>query len=369
MKYVQNHYLHRCENILHNCVTRVTSEWLVRATRCPLRHYVALWPSLPQVTNAGRGLGRRVAVRFGLEAGLVVCWDPDLDRCMNTVYEVRHRGGAAQGYAVDATDEAAVAAGAAVLRRDVGHVHIVVLNVGRLPLKPLLRFTVRDLQDLFHDNVFPHFVLLKVFVPPMVLHNKGHVVFISSATSILPAALEGPYVATKQAVSGMMSGLREELAALPRNRVRVSCAYPCLPSSGHQGAEHCWGRRTLDDVARQIVTGVLLGRDTISVPRCLVLWMRLLRAFPLSVQRRWRRLFLSHLRATPAPPVAEPWSGPWSGPWTRDCPLEAWFQGASPADSASTIRTVPPYEMVAERSSSGDILPIGFRKSRRIELP
>lgn len=40
-----------------------------------------------QVTNAGRGLGRRLAVRFGLEAGLVVCWDPDIGRCMNTVWK------------------------------------------------------------------------------------------------------------------------------------------------------------------------------------------------------------------------------------------------------------------------------------------
>ncbi|KAK3925629.1 Pre-rRNA-processing protein esf2 [Frankliniella fusca] len=296
------------------------------------------------VTNAGRGIGRRLAVRFGLEAGLVVCWDPDIDRCMNTawkrgarvqgsrqsymvefpdptrqVYEVRHRGGAALGYAVDAADEAAVVAAAAVLRREVGQVHIVVLNVGRLPLRPLLRFTVKELHDLFQDNVFAHFVvsctacaatrlafaspllyrslfksdanfestlksgfhlqLLKVFVPPMVLHNKGRVVFISSASSILPSAVEGAYVSTKQAVSGMIRGLREELAAVPRNRVSISCVYPSLaPRRNQQGAPdlQC-GRQTLDEIARQIVTDLLLGYDTISVPHCAVFWMRLLR--------------------------------------------------------------------------------------------
>lgn len=75
------------------------------------------------------------------------------------VYEVRHRGGDAIGYAVDSTDEAAVLAAAEELRGDVGHVRIVVLNVGRLPLRPLVRFAMHDLQALFNSNVFPHFVV------------------------------------------------------------------------------------------------------------------------------------------------------------------------------------------------------------------
>lgn len=36
----------------------------------------------------------------------------------------------------------------------------------------------------------------------MVQHNAGHIVYISSACSVLPSAYEGPYVATKMAVTG-----------------------------------------------------------------------------------------------------------------------------------------------------------------------
>jgi NAD(P)-dependent dehydrogenase (short-subunit alcohol dehydrogenase family) len=53
---------------------------------CLLFYFIASCLTLiSQVTGAGRGVGRRVALNFGRRQAFVVCWDKDAENNQNTV--------------------------------------------------------------------------------------------------------------------------------------------------------------------------------------------------------------------------------------------------------------------------------------------
>nr|CAD7411728.1 unnamed protein product [Timema cristinae] len=142
------------------------------------------------------------------------------------VWDIRHLGGRAVGFTVDVSDRKEVLETARKVMLEVGHITMLVNNVGIYPVKPIIEWNLEELTELIHTNFFSHFWTLQAFLPNMIEMNKGHVVAISSAAAIAPVMNEVPYSASKSAVSGLLDGLLHELRMNSNNNIKITTVHP-----------------------------------------------------------------------------------------------------------------------------------------------
>src|SRR4051794_8634252 len=135
------------------------------------------------VTGASRGLGKEIArqlARAGARVVLVARGEIELAAA---VEEIRVAGGEAHGIAFDVGEKEAVHRITGAAAALVGPFDIVVhaaSTLGPLPMPLLLDTDCEDLERVLAVNLVGPFRLTKVLAGPMVLRQRGLVVFVSS---------------------------------------------------------------------------------------------------------------------------------------------------------------------------------------------
>ena len=223
------------------------------------------------VTGASRGLGlelSRALAREGARVVMVARNARDLDDAVRVVKDdaaTAGRGGEAHGLAFDVGDKEAVhriggAAGA--LLGDIDIVVHAASTLGPLPMPLLLDTDCEDLERVLAVNLVGPFRLTKGLVGPMVLRQRGLVVFVSSDAAISAYAGWGSYGISKAAQDHLARSLAAEL-----DPVRFLAVDPGeMDTKMHADAMPDTDRATLArpaDVAARLVT---LIRTAESVP-------------------------------------------------------------------------------------------------------
>jgi gluconate 5-dehydrogenase len=108
---------------------------------------------------------------------------------------------------------------------DVGHVDVLVNNVGGGEMMPADRITDRMLQEQFQLNVFAPLILAGKLGARMAERGAGSIINISSKTAVLGVAELSVYCAAKSAVNGFTRALAAEWG---EHGVRVNAVMPGL---------------------------------------------------------------------------------------------------------------------------------------------
>jgi len=213
------------------------------------------------VTGASKGLGKALAAAFaraGARVVLVARGQNDLDAA---VQEIRAAGGEAHGLAFDVGDKEAVHRIGGAAAALVGEIDVVIhaaSTLGPLPMPLLLDTDCEDLERVIAVNLVGPFRLTKVLAGPMVLAQKGLVVFVSSDAAVSAYAGWGSYGVTKAAADHLARTLAAEL-----DPVRFLAIDPGeMDTQMHADAMPDADRATLarpDDVAARILTIVERG--------------------------------------------------------------------------------------------------------------
>ncbi|GLH05696.1 Dehydrogenase/reductase SDR family protein 7-like [Gryllus bimaculatus] len=249
----------------------------------PFRAKAAAETRGAQVTGAGRGLGRALALRFAASGCVVLCVDVDAAGNEATALAINasRARARARAYPCDVSDAAQVRRLAASVLADVGRVDVLVSNAGAVPAQP------------------SQHVMLLAFLPHMVARDSGHVVAISSMAGLTGLA-KVPYSASKLAVAGLMDALGEELH-LNKHNIKVTCVHPYfihtrpdLPEDLHLRVPEL----SPEGAAAEVVRAVREELASVTVPRDLLFWLHVLRALPQDARNVWRDLL--HARVTPA---------------------------------------------------------------------
>lgn len=130
------------------------------------------------ITGGGFGLGRLLAQRFAKLGSKVVIWDVNQDNMDKTKLLVEEADGECHAYYCDVSDPQCVYKTADRVRRDVGHVTLLVMNAGIVNGSKLLDLTDDQIRKCFEVNALSHFWLTKAFLPFMMKINNGHVISI-----------------------------------------------------------------------------------------------------------------------------------------------------------------------------------------------
>jgi short-subunit dehydrogenase len=165
------------------------------------------------ITGASSGIGEaaaRLLARRGARVCLVARRAEELKR---VCAEIRKAGGKAWAYAADLSDETSLDACAAKILAEHPRVDVLVNNAGRS-----IRRLTREAVDRFHDyqrtmqiNYFAPVRLTLKLLPQMLERGHGHIINVSSYSTLIPVPRFGAYVASKSALEGFSRSLAAEL--------------------------------------------------------------------------------------------------------------------------------------------------------------
>ncbi|XP_014679125.1 PREDICTED: epidermal retinol dehydrogenase 2-like [Priapulus caudatus] len=187
------------------------------------------------ITGAGSGLGRLLATKFAKLGNTIILWDVNTSGNEETAALVRKEGVKAHAYTVDLGSREAIYAAAAEVKRDVGHVTILVNNAGIVTGKKLLDASDELVKKTFDVNTVAHFWTVKTFLPHMLEQNHGHVVTIASSAGLVGVNGLVDYCASKFAAVGLDQSLRFELHASGKDGVHTTCVCPYFINTGMFG--------------------------------------------------------------------------------------------------------------------------------------
>jgi NAD(P)-dependent dehydrogenase (short-subunit alcohol dehydrogenase family) len=169
------------------------------------------------------GNGRAACLRIAEEGAMVACADLHLDRAEETAAQITAAGGQAQAFAVDATDEAAMAGMFEATVAALGGLDGVLVNVG-MGGPAWLSGTSADSWDrTFALNARAHFLGCKLALQHM--DDDGSVVLVSSVASLKPGSRIPAYDSSKAALAGLC---RHAAFEGRRRRIRVNVVVPGL---------------------------------------------------------------------------------------------------------------------------------------------
>lgn len=175
------------------------------------------------VTGAGSGIGRAGALALASAGALVVVTDLDADRAKAVAAEIWKSDGRAEGYGVDAADDAALtqAIDATVARH--GSLEILHSHAGIQIPGSLEQITPDQMDASWRLNVRAHFVAARAAMPHMKRQRRGSIIITASNSGVQFDREMIAYATTKHAVIAMT---RQMAADYARFNVRCNALCP-----------------------------------------------------------------------------------------------------------------------------------------------
>lgn len=185
-----------------------------------------------QLIGCGTGIGRQLAIRLASryknQINLIL-WDYNTATLQETAELVQKSGtNKVFVHTVDISSEDQVRFAAETVKQDVGDVTILINNAALSPHRDFLDISPQDIEACWRVNFLSHFRTIKEFLPGMIESNKGHIIATCSMGGHVAVRGNVAYYATKFALRGSMTAIKEEFhERFPdKDGVSFSTVYP-----------------------------------------------------------------------------------------------------------------------------------------------
>ena len=165
------------------------------------------------VTGASKGIGRGIALRFGLAGCNVVVAARGKPEAESVVAEIVAAGGTAKAIIADVTRQADMLAMAKFAVDTFGAIDILCANAGIFPASPLSTMTEADFDLVVGTNLKGNFLTVSACLPAMKQKKNGRIILTSSITGPVTGFTGwSHYGASKAGQLGFMRTAALELA-------------------------------------------------------------------------------------------------------------------------------------------------------------
>ena len=177
------------------------------------------------ITGAGRGIGKAIAELYASEGAEVVVNDSRTDSADEWIARSENRDHF-HPYYFDITDSAAVRTNVMAIKKELGHIDVLVNNAG-VEFNELIGMISRDnMEKMFRVNVYGTIEMLQAVSRVMSRNdNGGSIINISSMVGLRGNPGQLVYSATKGAVIALTKTAAKELAL---KKIRVNSIAPGL---------------------------------------------------------------------------------------------------------------------------------------------
>lgn len=226
------------------------------------------------ITGASSGIGEALARYYARDENTI------LGLVARRTVDARALSGKAISYAVDVTDDQALAAVAQDFVRNFGPPDLVIANAGvGVGTAGSEMASVAKLRKLLDVNVTGLAATFAAFAPAMIEVGRGTLAGIASVAGFRGLAGNGAYCASKSAVITWMESLRAELYGTGVSVVCVCPGYIDTPMT-RVNRFHMPFLISAEDAARRIARAIAAKRRLAVIPWQMALVSVLLRTLP-----------------------------------------------------------------------------------------
>lgn len=174
------------------------------------------------VTGAGRGMGRSIAEKFAIEGAIVYAVDLNADD-LHWTDEVHYDEGSIHRVMLDICDFQAVKTEVMKIKKEHGHLDVLVNNAGLISYELLPMIDYDKLRKMFEVNAIAliHFMMIASRI--MQRQQSGSIINMASQVAVKGAKGQLSYSATKGAVISATLSSSKELAEY---HIRVNAIAP-----------------------------------------------------------------------------------------------------------------------------------------------
>lgn len=202
------------------------------------------------ITGGADGIGKAASLRFAIEGAIVVIWDLNEDKGLQTVEEIKMAGGPASFMKVNTAQFDEVEQAAKKTFELFQKIDILINNAGITRDSTLKKMTPQQWQDVIDVNLTGVFNCTKCVSNYMLEKGYGRIINTSSVVALYGNFGQTNYVATKAGLIGMTKTLAKELG---RKGITVNAVAP-----GFIATEMV--KKMPEDVLKAMETKVPLGR-------------------------------------------------------------------------------------------------------------
>ncbi|WP_067887830.1 SDR family NAD(P)-dependent oxidoreductase [Nocardia vaccinii] len=167
-------------------------------------------PRTAIITGGASGIGGAIARQLAADGALVAIFDRDGEAARAEAKAIAGSGYRAAGYEVDVTDRAAIDAGVAQVREQLGAPGILVNSAGITVAGPSLEVTAETWNRVLAVNLTGTFECCQAVLPDMIAAGWGRIVNISSSSMHSGVPGMAAYVSSKAGVVGLTKVLALE---------------------------------------------------------------------------------------------------------------------------------------------------------------
>ena len=164
------------------------------------------------VTGAARGLGLAIATLLATRGATVVMVDRDAPALEVAASNLRGSDFAIDAVAADVTDESALQALAAAVKRDHGGLDVLINNAGGWRYGDIREISDVDWEWTFAVNLKSVFLTSRAFIDTMIERRGGRIVNVASTDAYVAKPALMHYAAAKAGVVSLTRSLALELA-------------------------------------------------------------------------------------------------------------------------------------------------------------
>ncbi|GAC57760.1 putative oxidoreductase [Gordonia hirsuta DSM 44140 = NBRC 16056] len=214
------------------------------------------------VTGGAAGIGRQIAEQAAWSGARVAIGDRDAAGARATADEL---GGGMRGYSLDVTDEESYQAFLESVTADLGPIDVLVNNAGVMWVGPFDEEPEKATEAMFAVNVLGVIRGIRLVAPRMRERGGGQIITIASAASKVAPPGESSYAASKHAVLGYLTGVREELRG---SGVVISAILPGVVDTELAKGTATGAAKLLspDDVADAVLAVIAKPRFVTTIP-------------------------------------------------------------------------------------------------------
>ena len=165
------------------------------------------------VTGASRGIGRQIALTFGMAgAKVIVNYNGSEAAAQAVADEIISKGGSAEIYQCNVADFAASKTMIDTIIKENGHLDILVNNAGITKDGLMMRMSEADFDAVININLKGTFNCIRHVSRQMLKQRGGRIINMASVVGRSGNAGQMNYAASKAGVIGMTMSAAKELA-------------------------------------------------------------------------------------------------------------------------------------------------------------
>ncbi len=167
------------------------------------------------VTGSSRGIGREIAMAMAMEgARTVINYTRSEKAAIETVEEIKGRGGEALAFKASVTERSQVKDLIGKTVEDFGQLDILVNNAGGFPIKPFAAVTDEEWDKVMTLDLKSVFLCSQMALSIMRTRRCGTIINMASVSGLVGAVSMVPYSAAKGGVIALTKALAREVAPM-----------------------------------------------------------------------------------------------------------------------------------------------------------